>query len=68
MSMWELTKKLDGKFFWITYEVPYNKFSIIELKNINVNKGIIDETRINTDLNGFKEWYHKLNNNSKPLG
>ena len=67
ISMWELTKKLDGKFFWITYEVPYNKFSVIEFKNIDINKGIIDETRIDTDFNGFRDWYIKLNNNSKTL-
>jgi len=67
MSLWSLTKKLDGRFFWITYEVPYGEFSVMEFLEIDIKNGITKETRHNTDFNGFQKWYQKVNSKAVPL-
>jgi len=67
MSLWELTKKLDGRFFWITYEIPYNQFSVIEFLEIDVNHGITKETRHNTNFDGFQKWYQTVNSKAVPV-
>ncbi len=67
MSMWALTQKLEGRFIWITYEVPYNRFSIIEFLEITTEDGIIRDKRIDTDYDGFKKWFNGLNDSAEPL-
>jgi len=67
ISLWELTKKLEGRLFWITYEVPYKRFSIIEFLEIDLKYGVTVEKRIDTDFDGFKDWFHKLNDSAEPL-
>lgn len=67
MSMWELTQKLDGHFYWITYEVPYDQFSVIEFLEVDVKDGVQKENRYDTNFKGFQKWYQKVNNKAKPL-
>lgn len=67
ISMWEVTKKLDGRFYWITYQVPYKEFSVIEFLEVDLEKGVTKERRFDTDFNGFQKWFNTVNDNAEPL-
>lgn len=67
ISMWSLTQKLSGRFFWITYEVPYKEFSVIEFLEVDLKNGVTKEIRHNTNFSGFQKWYQKVNSKATPL-
>jgi hypothetical protein len=69
VTLWTITQKLEGQFYWITYEDSREQFSILHFIGINASEhgGITKETRTDTDFNGFKKWYNALNDNPGKL-
>jgi hypothetical protein len=61
ISLWELKEDLDGKLFLINYEDSRDQFVIIEVKAIDMEKGIVEEEKIKTDFDGFKKFFRDLN-------
>jgi len=60
ISLWDITKKLDGYLFLINYEDSREQFKVIkvlEMSDIKISK---EDTRIWT-FGEFKQWFQSLN-------
>tara|TARA_R110001632_G_scaffold232421_1_gene373169 strand:- start:8074 stop:8511 length:438 start_codon:yes stop_codon:yes gene_type:complete len=64
--LFNITKQLNGTFYWITYEDSREQFSVIKILEIDKEKGITKYERKDWNYNQFKKWYRLIN--SKPKG
>ena len=63
ISLWKITKKLDGTLFLVNYEDSREQFSIIKVLKID-KSGVAKEERRDVDFETFKNWFQKLNSES----
>lgn len=66
-SMFNLTKKLNGTFYWVTYEESREQFSVIKVLEINREKGITKFERKDWNWQQFREWYLLINSSPKGI-
>ena len=67
ISLWSITQELKGKLVLVNYEDSREQFLIIKVKNIDNNKGIIDEEKIKMNFNEFKDYFISLNRKSRGI-
>lgn len=60
ISLWDLTRKLDGRLFLLNYEEPYNRFRCMEVTSLDPQKGI-ENTDAMWNYDQFKKWFVELN-------
>ena len=67
ISLWSITQELKGELVLVNYEDSREQFLIIKVKNIDNNKGIIDEEKIKMNFNEFKDYFISLNRKSRGI-
>ena len=60
ISLWQITKKLEGSLFLINYEDSREQFKVIEVIKLT-RDGIIKENTWKLTFDEFKNWFQKLN-------
>ncbi len=63
ISLWDITKKLDGELYLVNYEDSREQFKIIKVIEINSN-GISNEVSREWNFDQFKSWFKGLNRKS----
>ena len=63
ISLWEITKKLDGILYLVNYEDSRDQFKVIKVLKIN-ETGITDEISKEWNFSQFKSWFKELNKKS----
>ena len=63
ISLWDITKKLDGELYLVNYEDSREQFKIIKVIEINSN-GISNEVSREWNFDQFKSWFKSLNRKS----
>ena len=66
-SMYNIAQKLEGVFYWVTYEDSREQFSVIRINKIDREKGITDYVRRDWNFEQFKEWYVSIDDNPKGI-
>ena len=65
--LFNITKLLDGTFYWVTYEDSREQFSVIKILEIDKEKGITKFERKDWNYSQFKRWYRLINSNPKGI-
>jgi hypothetical protein len=60
ITLWNISQKTKSKLFLINYEDSRVQFKIIEVLNIDENKGIIEENVTRMNFEEFKKWFNAL--------
>ena len=63
LSLWKITKKLDGYLFLVNYEDSREQFKIIKVIDLNADGIQIEEVYL-WNFTQFKDWFKALNNHS----
>ena len=63
ISLWDITKKLDGVLYLVNYEDSREQFKVINVIDIN-SGGISDEISKEWNFDQFKSWFKGLNRKS----
>ena len=60
ISLWNITKKLEGRLFLVNYEDSRVQFKVIQVLELD-NSGIIEEDVRKWSFDEFKKWFKSLN-------
>ena len=60
ISLWQITKKLEGRLFLVNYEDSREQFKVIEVLELN-ETGIQKERVRKWDFEKYKKWFKELN-------
>ncbi len=63
ISLWEITKKLEGNLFLVNYEDSREQFRVIKVIELN-QSGIIKQEIREWNFDEFKNWFKLLNSKS----
>jgi hypothetical protein len=66
ISLWNLTKKLEGKLILINYEKSREQFLIIEVCDMD-EKGIRDETKTKMNMQEFSTYFKGFNRRARQV-
>lgn len=64
LSLWAITKKLNGILYLINYEDSREQFKIIYVKDLDEN-GIKNEVVKKWNFSQFKSWFKRLNRKAR---
>lgn len=64
LSLWAITKKLNGVLYLINYEDSREQFKIIYVKELD-EEGIQKEIEKEWNFDQFKRWFKNLNRNAR---
>lgn len=68
VTLWEVTKKLEGKLFLVNYSDDKSEtFLIIEVLDLDKDKGITRQRLRNVSWQELKKWYQEINRNAGRL-
>jgi hypothetical protein len=65
--LFNITQKLGGTFYWVTYEDSREQFSVIKILEIDKEKGMTKFERKDWDYKQFKDWYRLINSSPKGI-
>ena len=67
ISLWNLKCDLKGRLILVNYEDSRNQFLVINVEEINIEKGITKEEKLKMDFEEFKRFFVTLNRRARGI-